>query len=604
MFHLVNFKTREKVFPKNLVFTGKDSPWEVVMNMESIKSKLHLDYFREAPPSVGKYLPLLPIVNHGEFVSLKEGATPLVKSKALGKQLGLELYFKMEAKNPTGSFKDRGSAVDISVAKEMKAKAIVLASTGNMAASCACYAAAAKIPCFVFVPEGVPMAKLAQVIAFGGRIVQVKGTYNDAAKLAESIAEKMGFFLAGDYAFRVEGQKTAAFELMDQLFLKEPDMVIVPIGCGTNIAAYAKGFKEYCQLGLTEKTPQIVGVQAEGASAVVNSYLADSKSIEPLNYVNTIASAIAIGMPIDGAKALDAIHSTGGKAVAVSDREILQAQYLLSTEEGLFVESSSAASLAALIKMAANKDLQGKKIVCILTGDGLKDPSVFIKAAIKPPTIFPEEREFLTLYEEGFFDNKCVVFVDKDTQLFEAEPTMGEIKQKLLHLFDAEYDEAYMLKIKKITCACLKKGKTITVADFQDIVQDALEMLKNQSKKVFSVLDFEATTGKDQVPRAKVRVNLEGEEYLTEGIGVGPVDAVINALSNACKGKIVFTLTDYKVDIRNRGVDAVVYVEMKLEQGHRVSLGKATSPDIIQASIEAFEEAYNGFLIGEKNEQI
>lgn len=602
MYHLVNFKTKEKVFPKSLVFTGKDAPWEVVMDLKTIKTKIHLDYFKDAPPCLAKYLPLLPIKDHTQFISLRESATPLVKSKNLGKKLGADLYFKMESKNPTGSFKDRGSSVDVSVAKEMKSNGIVLASTGNMAASCSCYAAAAKIPCFVFVPEGVPMAKLAQVIAFGGRIVQVKGSYNDAARLAETIAERMGFFLAGDYAFRVEGQKTAAFELMDQLFLKEPDMVVVPIGCGTNIAAYAKGFNEYCQLGLMTKMPQLIGVQAEGAAAVVNSYKDHRFSVEPVEGVNTIASAIAIGMPIDGIKALDAIYSTNGQAVAVSDKEILQAQYLLSTEEGLFVESASAATLAALMKMASQNEFTGKKIICILTGDGLKDPSVILKVAIKPPTIYPEEKEFISLYEEGFFNNKSVVFINKDIPLFEKEPTVDAIKQQLLQLFDAEYNAEYIERIQHIISACLKKGKIITVADFQDIVQDALEMLRHKSKKVFSVLDFEVTTGKDHVPYAAVKVDFDGEEHTAKATGVGPVDAVIKALTTACKGEIDFSLTDYKVDIRHQGVDAIVYVELKLEQCHHVSLGRAASPDIIQASIEAFEEAYNGFLQRGKNQ--
>lgn len=399
MYHLVDFKTKKKVFPKSLIFKGQDGPWEVVMDLETIKTKTHLDYFKEAPPCLAKYLPLLPIKHHTQFVSLKEAATPLVKSKDLGERLGIDLYFKMESKNPTGSFKDRGSAVDVSVAKEMKANGIVVASTGNMAASCACYAAAAKIPCFVFVPEGIPMAKLAQVIAYGGKIVQVRGSYNDAVQLAETIAERLEFFLGGDYAFRVEGQKTAAFELMDQLFLKEPDVVVVPVGCGTNIAAYAKGFNEYFQLGLITKMPQLIGVQAEGASPVVNSYKDHRFSIEAVKEVNTIASAIAIGMPIDGIKALDAIYSTNGAAIAVSDEEILQAQYLLSTEEGLFVESASAATLAALRKRT---EFKGKKIVCILTGDGLKDPSVILKVATKPPTINANEKEFISLYEAGF----------------------------------------------------------------------------------------------------------------------------------------------------------------------------------------------------------
>jgi threonine synthase len=597
MYHLVDFHTKKRISPKNFVFTGENGPWEVVMDLDTIRRRINIDYFRQAPPCLAKYLPLLPLKDHTQFISLKETATPLVKSKNLNKKLGLDLYFKIEAKNPTGSFKDRGSAIDVSIAKELGAQAIVLASTGNMAASCACYAAAAQIPCFVFVPEGVPMAKLAQVMAFGGRIVQVKGSYNDAARLAQTIAEEKGFYLAGDYAFRVEGQKTAAFELLDQLLFDEPDMVVVPIGCGTNITAYAKGFKEYRELGLIAKTPQLIGVQAEGAAAVVNSFKDRLSTIEPHHGVNTVASAIAIGDPIDGVKALDAIYSTFGQALAVSDQEMLEAQYLLSTEEGLFVENSSAATLAAVIKMSTFESLKGKKIVCILTGEGLKDPSVILKVAIKPPTLYPSSQEFTSLYDAGFFENKNVLFIDKDLPLFSQEPTLDEIKLKLKELFQAQYDQEYIETIEKILSACLRKGKTVTVADLQDIIQDALEMLRHKSKKIFCVLDFGVTTGKDRIAKAWVKVDFKGKERVSEAEGVGPFDAIVKALTEACDGRIDFALKDYKVDIRNQGVDAVVYVELKLQRDHQISLGRATSPDIIQASVEAFEEAYNGLRI-------
>lgn len=355
MYQVVDFYSKRTVAARGLVFTGESLPWEVLMDLELVKNKLNVDYFKIAPPGLSKYLPLMPIKASSEFVSLREMATPLVKSKSLGKKWGLELYFKVEGKNPTGSFKDRGSAVEVSVAKECGAKAVILASTGNMAASCACYAAAAKIPCFVLVPEGVPLAKLAQVVAFGGQIVQVQGGYNEAARLAETIALKMGFYLAGDYAFRLEGQKTAAFEVLDQLSFRAPDKVFVPMGCGTNISAYAKGFSEYESLGLLDRMPQLVGVQAEGADAVVRSFLKKEKHITALAGTETLASAIAVTDPIDGVKALQAIYSTGGAAVSVSDAEILKAQQELATEEGLFVETSSAATWAALQKNGGNR---------------------------------------------------------------------------------------------------------------------------------------------------------------------------------------------------------------------------------------------------------
>ncbi len=359
-----------------------------------------------------KYFPFLPTQDDSRFVTLSEGITPLLKSKSIGKRLGVKLYFKYEAVNPTGSFKDRGSAIEVTVAKELGAKAIIVASTGNMAASCACYAAAADIPCFVFVPEGTPVAKLAQVISYGGKIVQVKGTYSDAAHLAKNIARKLGFYLAGDYAFRTEGQKTAAYEIIEQLLYHVPDMVVVPMGVGTNIAAYGKGFLEYKELGFIENIPQLVGVEAEGANAIVRSFRKKTTDITALKTADTIASAIAVDYPWDGIKALDVIRKSGGQAVSVSDTTIVEAQYMLAREEGLFVESSAASSLSALFEIAKKQDIKGKKIVCVLTGNGLKDPMPIIKAALKPPTINPDAHSFLELYNNKFFDRDTINFND------------------------------------------------------------------------------------------------------------------------------------------------------------------------------------------------
>ena len=250
-----------------------------------------------------KYLPFLPVADFSQFVSLEEGGTPLIKSERLGAELGIDLYFKVEGKNPTGSFKDRGTAVEVTAARECGAKGIVVASTGNMAASCACYAAVARIPCYVFVPENIPVGKLAQVVAHGSRVVQVKGTYGDAAELAHRVAEEFGFYLAGDYAFRVEGAKTAAFEIVDQLFFEGPNVVVVPMGCGTNIASFYKGFCEYQALGLLENIPKLIGVQAAGASPIVEAAIAGKLEVTPWEHVDTTASAIAIGKPLDGLKA-------------------------------------------------------------------------------------------------------------------------------------------------------------------------------------------------------------------------------------------------------------------------------------------------------------
>ncbi len=596
MYRLIDFQSKKPVKPTNLVFTGDNAPWEVEIDLEQVKRQVNIEYFKKTPPYVSKYLPFMPIKDYSRFVSLGEGATPLIKSTRLGPELGIDLWFKLEAQNPTGSFKDRGSAVELTIAKEFDVKGIVLASTGNMAASCSCYAASAGIPCFVFVPEETPPSKLSQVEAYGGHVVQVKGTYGDAANLARQAAEQLSFYLAGDYAFRVEGAKTAAFELIDQLFFRTPDLVIVPMGCGTNLTSFAKGFKEYREVGFISSLPQIVGVCAEQAPSIYNSFVAGKRTAEPAKKVESIATAIAINDPIDAIKALDAIYSTGGEALAVSDNEMLKAQYLLSREEGLFVETSSAASLSALLELKKRRDLSGKRVICILTGSGLKDPSPILRIALKPPVIYPEIKEFMALYGQEFFQGKNVTFVQRDEVIFTKAPSKKELEKQLRVLFGTPYTEQHVAKIGDFITRFLQKGKSVTFADFQDIVQDALATLTDTINRKFAVLDFQVSTGKDRKAEARVTVRLNKNEKTGIATGVGPVDAVISALRNAAGGGVDFSLPAYKVTMRSQGTDAAVNVELKLATAQKISVGKGTSPDIIQASIEAFEDAYNNLI--------
>ncbi len=595
MYYLADFRTKQKVTPNNMIFTGKDAPWEVVMDLEEIRARVNIDNLRQAPPVATKYLPFMPIKNYSNFVSMKEGASPLIKSKKIGPSLNIELYFKLESQNPTGSFKDRGSAVELTIAKELGAPGIVVASTGNMAASCSCYAAAAQIPCFVFVPEDTPPSKLCQAISYGGRIVQVKGSYNDAATLAEQVAGELGFYLAGDYAYRVEGQKTAAFEVVDQLYFNPPEVLLCPIGCGTNITAYAKGFKEYHALGVIDRVPRLIGVQAEGAASVVNAFQKNSRDVEMLAQLDTICSAIAVKNPIDGMKALDAIYSTNGEAAAVSDKETLEAQFMLSREEGLFVEASCATAVAALIKLCKSGSFTQKRVVCVLTGSGLKDPAPLLNVLIKPPTIYPTIKEFLQLYDNRFFEGKTVSVVDKNQVLFNEPPELEDLKSSIKIHFQNTFSDAYLNLIQQTIAKFLKKGKPVTFSDMQDIVQDVLETAQKNTEPVMTVKDFEVHTGKDRKPDARVVVTMQGRDFEAKADGVGPVDAVINALQKACGEEMNFSLGNYKVAIRSQGTSAVVYVELKLSRNGTISVGKGTSPDIIQASIEAFESAYNGF---------
>lgn len=596
MYQLIDFQTKKAVKPTNLVFSGDNGPWEVAIDLEHVRKRLNTDYFRKTPPYVSKYLPFMPIEDYSKFVSLGEGATPLIRSTRLGPEYGIDLWFKLESQNPTGSFKDRGSAVELTIARELNVKGIVLASTGNMAASCSCYAASAGIPCFVFVPEETPPSKLSQVVAYGGHVVQVKGSYGDAAGLARRAAEQLSFYLAGDYAYRVEGAKTAAFELIDQLFFQIPDIVIVPMGCGTNLTSFAKGFNEYREIGFIDSLPEIVGVCAQGAPSIFEAFRAGKRTTEPAKKVESIATAIAINDPIDAVKALDAIYSTGGEALAVSDSEMLKAQYLLSKEEGLFVETSSAASLSALLELKSRRDLKGRRVVCVLTGSGLKDPSPILRIALKPPVIYPDIKEFMNLYGQEFFEGKNVTFVERGEVIFSQPPTKKELEKQLRILFGTTYSEQHTARINDFISRFLQKGKAVTFADFQDIVQDALATLTDKFSRKFAVLDFQVQTGKDRKAEAQVTVNLNGDERTAAGSGVGPVDAVISALRSAAGGGIEFALPAFKVTMRSQGTDAAVNVELKLATKAKVSVGKGTSPDIIQASIEAFEDAYNNLL--------
>jgi threonine synthase len=596
MYNIVDYKTRKPVHHDNFVFTGGGLPLEVLVDLAEARSRIYRETFLSTPLSVSKYLPFLPIKDYKHFVTLGEGNTPLYRSKNLSRRLGCDLYFKVESKNPTGSFKDRGTAVEMSVAKEIGAKGVSVASTGNMAASCSCYAAAADIPCFVFVPEDTPVSKLAQVISYGGRIVQVKGNYSDAVGVAEEIAKELDFYLAGDYCFRVEGAKTAAYEIAEQFSMDPPDAVFVPMGCGTNLTSYFKGFKEYRDLGFIERLPSMYGVQATGACAVVNSFNSGAEDITPVDRVSTIASAIAVRDPLDGIKALDAIRTTGGQAVAVTDTEMIEGQYLIAKEEGIFTEVSGGATLAALIKLAEKGELQGKRVVCVLCGDGLKDPRSVMKVAVKPPIIRPAVDEFLNLYNNKFFEGRSVAFVDSSETVFAEMPSAQRLAVYLWDKFNTSFPDDYLEKMRQMIEQFLKKGKAVTFSDLQDIVQDALESVKNAPEQVLDVKNFEVKVAMDKKAEATVWVEIDGQPAQGSDSGVGPVDALINALRKACPDHVKFALTSFNVDIRSTGVDAVVYVDLKLVSNGTVSLGRGASPDIIQASLHAFEKAFNGLI--------
>ncbi len=337
--------------------------------------------WKNRSPGVWKYREILPLDDDRFITSLYEGGTGLHHCQRLGRELGLKnLYVKNEGENPTGSFKDRGMTVAVSKARELRKRRMVCASTGNTAASLAAYSAKAGLECIVFVPAGkVARGKMLQVIIHGARIFQVNGDFDQAmTSVIELTEHRKGLYLMNSLnPFRLEGQKTLAFEVCDQLTNKAPDAIVLPVGNGGNISAIWKGFSEFHDLGIVTKRPRMIGIQAEKSAPIALAVKSGRNRITPVASPQTLATAIRIGSPVNWTKVLQAIKESEGSAETVSDREILEAQKELAAKEGLFVEPASAASIAGLRKMRESGGIdRSEVIVCVTTGHGLKDPSV------------------------------------------------------------------------------------------------------------------------------------------------------------------------------------------------------------------------------------
>jgi threonine synthase len=325
-----------------------------------------------------RYKSWLPVTDRTPLISLGEGNTPLVKSQNLAKELGAEVYFKLEGCNPTGSFKDRGMVMAIAKALEDGSRFIACASTGNTSASAAAYGAHCGLTTFVLVPKGnIASGKMAQAIAYGAHVLAVKGNFDHALQLVRDLCKQYPITLVNSVnPFRLEGQKTAAFEVVDVLD-DAPDMLCIPVGNAGNITAYWRGFKNYHEAGRTTRLPRMMGFQAEGAAPIVKG--------QPIADPKTIASAIRIGNPASWQYAVAARDESGGRIDAVTDEEILDAYKLLARREGVFCEPASAASVAGLLKLSRDgMDLRGKRIVCVITGNGLKDPELAAQIADIP----------------------------------------------------------------------------------------------------------------------------------------------------------------------------------------------------------------------------
>ena len=325
---------------------------------------------------LARYRDLLPVTPDTPLFSLGEGDTPLVRCPALENETGCgELYFKLEGCQPTGSFKDRGMVVAVAKAIEAGGRAIMCASTGNTSASAAAYAAYLGIDAIIVVPKGkITMGKLAQAVVYGAKIVAIEGNFDQALTIVRSLTDRHPVTLVNSVnPNRIEGQKTAAFEIIDNLG-DAPDYLFIPVGNAGNITAYWKGFVEYVGQGKAKTSPRMMGFQAEGAAPIVRGY--------PIKEPQTVATAIRIGNPASWQKAVAARDESGGIIDMVSDDEIMAAYRLMAAKGGIFGEPASAASLAGLIKLSrSGTDFSQKRVVCVVTGSGLKDPDNALKSA-------------------------------------------------------------------------------------------------------------------------------------------------------------------------------------------------------------------------------
>jgi len=323
------------------------------------------------------YRDLLPVTGDTPVVTLLEGGTPLLEAPRLSARVGARVWLKLEGQNPTGSFKDRGMTMAISKALEEGAKAVVCASTGNTSASAAAYAARAGMTCGVLIPEGyIALGKLAQALVHGAKVIQVRGNFDELLTMVRRLGEKAPVTVVNSVnPYRIEGQKTGAFEIVDELG-DAPDVHCIPVGNAGNITAYWRGYLEYRDAGHCTKLPRLFGFQAAGSAPIVEGH--------PIEHPETVATAIRIGNPASWYGATAAASESGGAIEAVTDDEILAAYRFLASEESVFCEAASAASVAGLIKVGAPP---GSNVVCVLTGHGLKDPDLAISQISVPTAV-------------------------------------------------------------------------------------------------------------------------------------------------------------------------------------------------------------------------
>jgi len=507
---------------------------------------------------------------------LKNHPSALKHLNRLSKTYGAELYAKLEFEHPTGCFKDRGSYIEVQKALELEADAICLASTGNMAASVAAYACYFKIPCYVFVPEQTSEAKLAQATIYDAIIIRVQGDFTTCEALCREFAKSGNYYLAGDYVFREEGQKSFSYELIQQDD-KPFDFVFIPVGCGTNFGAIYKGFREMYDAGTIEKIPKLVAVQPETSSPVVQGIFKREKIV--LAQSNTMASSVATSNPIDFYKVLRAIDDTGGDALTVTEDEILESLREMATVEGHFTEPACALPLAAF-KNNLEK-FAGKRSLLVLTGSGLKDTKVVAKHSLTPPVLKPDLDHIQSYIHSGFVEIQQKSFGKSRDNLL-ANLKLGENQQEL-----------YRKHVERIN----KRGKTLHKNEMQYLQTMVLNEETDLESPV-EVLDYKITMRKEELIEAGVMLKINGEEITSREKGVGPIDAIINAIKAESDKILPIEVVNHEVEILSPDTDSLVVVTLTFEKDGQTWRTKGASADTIEAVINAFEK---GLAIAHKS---
>jgi threonine synthase len=386
MYRLVCVKCGEEYAPDEIIYTCRRCGHLLAVMYDLDSIAVSRKEWLSRPLSVWRYREILPVSI--DPVTLQEGGTPLYHLKKIGEELGIrELYAKHEGMNPSGSFKDRGMTVGVSMALQLNKTHVACASTGNTSASLAVYAAKAGIPAVVLLPSGkVALGKIAQALMHGAKVISIRGNFDRALEMVHDLCLSHGLYLLNSVnPYRLEGQKTIGFEAVDQLG-RMPDRFVLPVGNAGNISAVHKGLNELIELGFEDTLPKMTGIQAAGSAPIVDAILNNRPEVIPEQNPDTVATAIRIGAPVNGEKALAAIRETGGTAASVTDEEILRMQKDLARMEGIGVEPASAASVAGVRRLVLDGTIdRDETIVCVVTGHLLKDPETVIKQC-EPPT--------------------------------------------------------------------------------------------------------------------------------------------------------------------------------------------------------------------------